>query len=132
MKKLVSILRLTVVSLLAAAFFFGGFTKAAWALGDFSQSCAESEMNGSILLSTCRTISGSYKETSIDLNPVIENVDGRLTWQPANFLETCRNIDLDGGVFMSAECKTRDQRWKQTYVNLDDHIANIDGVLTYE
>ncbi|MEQ9482481.1 mannose-binding lectin [Coleofasciculus sp. F4-SAH-05] len=132
MKKLFSIFRLTVVSLLATACFFGGFTKAAWALGDFSQSCYGANVSGSTLSAVCRTMSGSYKDTSIELNPVIENVDGQLTWQPSNFIQTCRYTSLVTPSLMFAECKTRDQRWVATDIDLDQHIANIDGTLKYE
>lgn len=77
-------------------------------------------------------MNGSYKDTSINLNSSIENVDGSLVWQPDNFIETCRNTTLASSSVMTAECKTRDQRFVSTAINLDEHIANIDGTLKYE
>ncbi len=118
--------------LLAATMSFGLFSSQAWALGDFSQSCFDTNISGSTLSSTCRRMNGSYMSTSIDLNPVIENIDGQLEWQPANFIETCYDTQLVGPSYMSAECKTRSQELVPTFVNLDDHIANIDGTLKYE
>ncbi|MDJ0737175.1 MAG: CVNH domain-containing protein [Nostocaceae cyanobacterium] len=111
---------------------FGAFSNDALALGDFSQTCYNSQVNGSVLSAICRRINGSYNDTSINLNPGIENVDGQLKWQPSNFIATCRNTGLTGPSVMSAECKTRAQRWVSTSINLDDHIANIDGTLMYE
>ena len=70
--------------------------------------------------------------TSIDLNPVIENVDGQLEWQPANFIETCDYAQLASPSIMIAECKTRSQELVPTFVDLDEHIANIDGTLMFE
>ena len=118
--------------LLAATMSFGLFSSQAWALGNFSQSCYDSVIDGSVLYSTCQRMNGSYKPTSTDLNRVIENIDGSLKWQPANFIQTCKNTQLVSPSVMSAECKTRDQRFVGTQIDLDDHIANIDGTLKYE
>ncbi|MGB5634667.1 MAG: CVNH domain-containing protein [Waterburya sp.] len=130
LKTLVSSVTVICFSLFLA---LGFFSAPAAALGDFSQTCQDSTINGSTLSATCQRADGSYGGgTSIDLNTDIENVDGRLTWQPSNFIETCRKTKLVNGNTMDAECKTRDQRWVSTRINLDDHIANINGVLTYE
>ena len=102
------------------------------AQGNFSQSCFNSEISGSTLYSTCRRINGSLNNTSINLNSVIENINGSLKWQPKNFIETCRYTDLTKSSIMTAQCKTRSQRYVNTSINLDDHIANIDGVLKYQ
>nr|3S3Y_A Chain A, TANDEM CYANOVIRIN-N DIMER CVN2L0 [Nostoc ellipsosporum] len=101
-------------------------------LGKFSQTCYNSAIQGSVLTSTCERTNGGYNTSSIDLNSVIENVDGSLKWQPSNFIETCRNTQLAGSSELAAECKTRAQQFVSTKINLDDHIANIDGTLKYE
>ena len=118
--------------LIAATMSLGLFSSQAWALGNFSQSCYDSFIDGSVLSSTCRRINGSYMPTSIDLNPVIENVDGELEWQPSNFIETCDYAQLASPSIMIAECKTRSQELVPTFVDLDEHIANIDGTLMFE
>ena len=130
LKTLVSSVTVICFSLFLA---LGFFATAAAALGDFSQTCYDATISGSTLSATCQRANGSYDgTTSIDLNADIENVDGRLKWQPSNFIETCRSTELVNGNTMDAECKTRDQRWVSTSINIDDHIANINGVLTYE
>ncbi|MEM7592834.1 MAG: CVNH domain-containing protein [Cyanobacteria bacterium P01_A01_bin.83] len=130
LKTLVSAITAICFSLFLAIGFFS--SAPALALGDFSQTCDDVSIGGSTLSADCRRRNGSYNSTSINLNPDIENVNGSLKWQPSNFIETCRNTALAGGGTMEAECKTRDQRWVSTRINLDDHIANIDGNLKYE
>ncbi|MDY6784694.1 MAG: CVNH domain-containing protein [Cyanobacteriota bacterium] len=125
-------IKTSAIFLIAAVASLSLFASNAWALGNFSQSCSNSSIQGSTLSSTCRTMNGSYKDTSINLNSSIENVDGSLVWQPDNFIETCRNTTLASSSVMTAECKTRDQRFVSTAINLDEHIANIDGTLKYE
>jgi hypothetical protein len=109
------------------------FAGRAFALGGFSETCYDTTISDSILTSTCYEADGSTPNTSsIDLNEFIENVDGTLTWQPDNFFETCRNLELVESSILIAECKTRNQSWVETEIYLDEHIANINGVLTYE
>jgi len=111
----------------------GFFSAPASALGGFSQTCYDASISGSTLTASCEKADGYTMNTSsINLNSTIENIDGSLKWQPDNFIETCRNTKLVGGDIMDAECKTRSQRWNSTSINLDDHIANINGVLKYE
>ncbi|MBH8563792.1 CVNH domain-containing protein [Nostoc sp. CENA67] len=127
-----SVLKLGLAVLFTIVVSFG-LTNSALALGKFSQTCRNSSIQGSVLTSTCeRAVGGVYNTSSIDLNPVIENVDGGLKWQPSNFIETCRNTKLAGSSELAAECKTRAQQFVSTSINLDDHIANIDGTLKYE
>lgn len=130
LKTLVSSVTVMCFSLFLA---LGFFSAPAAALGDFSQTCRDVSINGSTLSASCAKADGfTQNMSSINLNADIENVDGNLTWQPDNFIETCRNTQVVNGSMMSAECKTRAQRWNSTNINLDDHIANINGVLTYE
>ncbi|WP_413199084.1 CVNH domain-containing protein [Nostoc piscinale] len=108
-------------------------TNSALALGQFSLTCRDTSIRGSVLTSTCERASGGvYTTSSINLNPEVENVNGSLKWQPGNFIETCRSTQVVGSRLLSAQCKTRAQQWVSTTINLDDHIANIDGTLKYE
>ncbi len=128
-----SVLKLGFAILFTIVVSLGIFTHSAWALGSFSLTCYDTSIDHSVLTSTCeRAEGGVYETTSIDLNPIIENVDGELTWQPGDFILTCRGTDLIGSSQLVADCKTRDQRWVSTSIDLDDHIANIDGTLEYE
>ncbi|MBD2493776.1 CVNH domain-containing protein [Nostoc sp. FACHB-280] len=108
-------------------------TNSALALGQFSLTCRDTSIQGSVLTSTCERASGGvYNTSSINLNRVVENVDGSLKWQPSNFIETCRSTQVVASRLLSAQCKTRAQQWVSTTINLDDHIANIDGTLRFE
>jgi len=52
------------------------------------------------------------------------------TAMAGNFSHTCRDISIDGGQ-LSAICRTQDQRERNTAINLDRFIGNIDGRLTW-
>ena len=126
------LLKAALTFLLAVAMSFSMFASEAWATGDFSKSCCNSEVKGSVLYSTCRQLDGRYSKTNINLNPIIENVDGVLKWQPRNFIQTCRNTKLSDPSKMTAECRKRNRAWNQTSINLDEYIANIDGNLQFD
>ena len=123
--------------LLAIALSFGFLTSNAWATGQFSQTCENIELSGSTLSASCETMSGSYTETEIDLDEYIGNIDGTLKWGDHLFSLTCNDLglaqSLRGGTYVLAgTCRTRDQRRSATEINLDEHIANIDGQLEFE
>ncbi len=127
------LLKTSIPLLFAVAQLLSVFAGKAVALGGFSETCYDTTITDSILTSTCYKADGRTPNTSsIDLNEFIENVDGTLTWQPDNFFETCRNLELVDESVLIAECKTRSQSWVETSIDIGEHIANIDGVLTYE
>ncbi len=132
MKKFSSFVKATIAVLCAFVLSFGLFANNALATGDFSLSCFDSSVDGSTLVSQCRRINGSIQPTSINLNPFIENVNGDLLWQPDNFIATCFDTELEGGFLLTGKCKRRDQSINYTEIDLDEHIANIDGTLTFE
>ncbi|NMG06876.1 CVNH domain-containing protein [Brasilonema sp. UFV-L1] len=132
MKKGLFLLKAAVAFLFALVVSFNLVTDNAWALGKFSRTCENISISGSKLSASCEKANGGFNQTSINLNPYIENVDGKLTWQPSNFIETCRGTGLSGSNVLKAECKTRNQNFVSTSINLDDHIANIDGKLQFE
>lgn len=98
----------------------------------FSESCYNSGMYYSILYSTCKMFDGTPNQTYIDLNPYIENVDGKLLWQPANFINTCRYSYFFEPSILGGECQTRDREWIPAWINLGDRIVNVNGNLTYK
>lgn len=131
MKKRLSLLKATLAFLFALVVSFNLVVNGALALGQFSKTCRNIDVNGSELSASCEKANGGFDNTSINLNPFIENVDGELEWQPKNFIETCRDTSVSGSL-LRAECKTRNQNFVFTTINLDDHIANIDGNLRHE
>jgi hypothetical protein len=105
----------------------------AWATGDFSQTCENINITGSTLTADCERANGGYQDTSIDLDRYIGNIDGTLEWGDRRFSLTCNEVGLAGNNRLRAECERRDQRsYLGSYINLDDHIANIDGRLKFE
>lgn len=106
----------------------------AWATGEFSQTCVDINVDGSTLTATCEKADGyTLSTSSIDLNSYIANLDGTLSWDGDQFALTCDNTGLAGGSRLRAECEKADGvTHLGSYIDLDDHIANIDGQLQYE
>ncbi|MBN3908178.1 MAG: cyanovirin [Nostoc sp. NMS1] len=106
----------------------------AWATGQFSQTCENISVNGSTLTATCEKADGyTPSTTSINLNPYIANLDGTLSWDGEQFAQTCENVGLAGASRLRAECERADgQTYLGTYIDLNEHITNIDGTLKFE
>ena len=100
--------------------------------GNFSQTCYDAAISGSTLSANCQRRNGSYHDTSIDLDSLIGNGNGTLREGEQNFSQTCRGMQLINGGIMDGECKTRDQQWVSTSLNLDGFIGNIDGFLEFD
>lgn len=133
MNKFVYFIKATVAFGCACLISFGLLAHDALALGQFSKNCADTDISGSVLTSTCYRADGSTLNTSsLDLNPYIENVDGFLVWQPSNFIETCSFTTIIGSSTLVTNCKSRDQALQHTEIDLNEHIANINGTLTYQ
>lgn len=138
MKKLNSFLKVTLIFLFTCVISFNLVVDKAMATGNFSQTCANIELNGSSLSADCRKINGSGQETTINLDDYIGNLDGTLSWGDHLFSRTCKDIYLgqllsNREYVINASCEKRDgYTYKATEINLDNHIANIDGVLKYE
>jgi hypothetical protein len=130
--KMNRVFRVLVASVFATVLAFDLFTSNAWALGGFSKTCRDASVTGSTLSASCERANGGYNPTSIDLNPYSGNIDGSLSWNDKNFIETCRRTGLKSGSTLTAECKKKDQNFVNTSIGLDAHIANIDGRLRYE
>ena len=82
--------------------------------GDFSRSCGGTVLeDGHILKSTCKDRSANSRETSLDLNSVIGNVDGNLVAGSSGYLKTCKNITLNGDL-LQADCLTYNKDWRFT------------------
>jgi hypothetical protein len=127
-------LRIFTAFLFSVFLAFNLLTGNAWASGQFSQTCGDINLNGSTLTATCKKADGYAPSTSsIDLNQYIENIDGTLEWNGAKFALTCNNLGLVRTSTLRAECERADQvNTLGTYINLDEHIANIDGTLRFE
>lgn len=104
----------------------------AWATGDFSQTCRNINLEGSLLTAECEQVDGyTYVPTAIDLNDYIGNINGTLEWGDHLFSLTCYGTTVEGNR-LTGECEKRDRyTLDNTSINLDEHIANIDGELTF-
>jgi hypothetical protein len=127
-------LKICVTFLCALLLSFNMAIANAWATGEFSQTCNNISLEGSTLTASCEKADGyTLSATSIDLNPYIANLDGTLSWDGDKFALTCDNIGLAGKNRLRAECERADgETYLGSYINLDEHIANIDGQLKFE
>lgn len=131
MKKFMSLLRISFVFLFALALSIGTFSNSAWAAGDFSLTCKKVSVSGSVLSASCAKINGEYQDTSINLDPYIANLDGKLSWKGVNFYQTCKDTGLSGSSTLTGKCAKINGSYIPASINLDQHIANLDGNLQY-
>jgi hypothetical protein len=141
MKKIWLLLRVATVFLFAFVVSLNFVVDQAMATGEFSLSCDKDkiEINGSILSTSCTKSNGNSQETSIDLDKYIGNLDGKLSWSDKNFSKTCKNIAPaqllnTRQLILVAECQPAvgGDTYYPSELELDAHIANIDGTLKYE
>ena len=98
---------------------------------NFSRSCGEYRLDGTILRASCRNPSGNARQTSLDLNRGIANRDGNLRKGGSGYASTCRNITLDR-VTLRGQCLTTNRDWRATSLNLDSIISNRNGTLVFD
>ncbi|CUS11432.1 unnamed protein product [Tuber aestivum] len=84
-----------------------------------------------VLSALCRTCDGEWIRSTIDLNTVLGNSDGRFEWGGVRFSHTAKDVTLKDNRTLSAYLKRRDGSWseKPVEVNLTEHITNHDGAL---
>jgi hypothetical protein len=139
MKKIQVLLRATLVFLLAFFVSFNLVVDKAMATGQFSLTCEDITLDGSTLSAMCETRNGDQKETSINLDKYIGNLDGTLSWDDHNFSQTCSDLGLaqllsSRQLILAANCERAvgGNTYSPSDIELDAHIANIDGTLKYE
>jgi hypothetical protein len=111
----------------------------ALASGQFSKTCDNIHIEGipftkSVhLVADCMRRNGSYNlRTSIDVNELITNDNGHLRWQSrGDFGESCEILGVDDS-YLGTTCRARNGQHVDDAIDLDEHIANINGVLTYQ
>ena len=128
------ILKVLLALLFTGAMSLGIFHGQAWASGDFSKNCSNSQMESSFLLSSCKRDNGDTNKTWIDLNEYISNDDGSLKWnKPGEFIKNCEDIRLSSSlatrhIEMNANCEDNEAT---VWIDLDEHITSTDGQLEY-
>jgi len=139
MKKGMLILKVAFAFLFAFLVSFNLVVDQAMATGQFTKTCEEINISGSTLSATCQKADGyTLNDSSLNLDQYIGNLDGTLSWGDKDFSKTCENIALAQLLFnkqlvVTAQCEKKDGiSYEQSDIELDAHIANIDGTLKYE
>lgn len=99
--------------------------------GNFSHTCRDISIDGGQLSAICRTQDQRERNTAINLDRFIGNIDGRLTWGERNFSHSSRDIYVDGNR-LEAICRAMDGSERQSSLNLDRAISNINGKLMFD
>jgi len=118
----------------------GAFTllllNSAWARGEFTKSCWDIDLLGTSLFADCRERDGGVANAGISLNNRIANDDGQLHWRNnggyGGSTQNCEVEQDSGKTFLHCDTRKSDGTWTSSSLNLDDHIANIDGSLRYQ
>ena len=95
----------------------------------FSRSSSNIYLSGNTLCAVCKDSQGNDHNSSINLNNLIGNIEGKLTWGESNFAASSSNISLSGST-LSAQCKDSNGNVHNSSINLDNYISNIEGTLT--
>jgi hypothetical protein len=107
--------------------------------GSYQQSCRDRQRNGNALSAECRTESGAWTRSAVDITDCvgdIYNADGQLGCGHGNlpagsYQQSCRNIQRDGNL-LRTWCRTGSGSWTPTLLNITDcvgDIYNADGQL---
>ena len=97
----------------------------------FSESSRNIHLIGSVLSAECCTAEGDWIESQINLDTCLGNISGSFEWGQENFSLSAQDIQLED-MTLSAGLATEDgENFTNSRVNLDEHISNIDGQLTF-
>ncbi len=98
----------------------------------YQSSCRNITISSDLLSASCRTISGSYRNSSIRIQG-IQNKDGVLDFTrlgvASSYQRTCGNIGIAGATLTSS-CRRINGTYRSTSI-LIPGIKNINGDLTY-
>ena len=92
-------------------------------------------LEGTFLHAECLDLKFHYNNSEIDLNKYITNIDGVLIWcVNGNFGATSKDLSVlsDKVTILKCLCKNAIGQWREAYLDLDQKIMNIDGVLSYD
>lgn len=140
MRTIQLLLKVTLAFVLAFAVSLNFVVDKAMATGQFSLTCDKDNIaiDGSTLSANCQKSNGGREETSLNLDQYIANHNGTLAWGDSDFSKTCKNIGLaqllgSKQLILVADCKTAaENAYTPTEIELDAHIANVNGTLKYE
>jgi hypothetical protein len=99
---------------------------------NFSQTCKEERFDVQIskLSAKCRRTSGDWKQTEIDLNYCMGNIDGLLTHEERNFSQTCINCVMRNKQITCACQEANGRSWNlETIIAVNTFVRNDNGDL---
>jgi CVNH domain len=98
----------------------------------YQSSCRNIRISSDLLSASCRTIAGSYRNSSIRIQG-IENRDGYLYFTrlgvASSYQRSCRNIGIAGAT-LTASCRRINGTYRGTSIFIPG-IKNINGDLSY-
>ena len=96
----------------------------------FSFSSRNIRLDASFLKAECADYSGHYRESKINLNSYIANVDGQLKWAAGgNFFASSSNLRCVGASTLEATCRKINGQQIISRIDLNDAITNRNGHL---
>ncbi|KAF7543402.1 hypothetical protein G7Z17_g10763 [Cylindrodendrum hubeiense] len=97
----------------------------------FSQSSRNVRLENHTLYADClEEDNKTWHPTQMDLDRVLGNIDGSFQWGKKAFSKSARNIALEGDSVLKASLENEVGTYgPNQQVNLDEHIANINGEL---
>ncbi|GCE29765.1 hypothetical protein KDA_52490 [Dictyobacter alpinus] len=105
------------------------------ATGGFQQSCYSVALSGNSLTADCRPYHGSLVYSTLNIDAHYGNVDGTLTAGGSGFGSSCDDVYLSGtnNGNLNAHCLESNQIWwDYNTVNLNLHVANVNGHLVWQ
>lgn len=97
----------------------------------FSKECTNFELRDSWLIANC-PVSSDSKETmqsAVYLSNKITNKEGNIGWAvDGAYSRSCKECSILDGI-LKCSCASTWDGYKRTQLNLEEHIANYDGVL---
>ncbi|KAL9094081.1 MAG: hypothetical protein Q9165_003496 [Trypethelium subeluteriae] len=95
----------------------------------FSYSSKDIRLDGTTLRASCRDKFGGYRDSGLDLDEILGNVDGVFIWGLKLFSKSAANLRVEGGT-LHGELRSKDNSWKSASFDLNTQVANVNGTLT--
>ena len=98
----------------------------------FSQTSNDINVSDAILSAQCEKEGGSgFAPSTLNLDDYLGNINGSFRWGSQIFSHSAQNISNEGAI-LTAELQDESGNWRSASVDLDEHIANMNGQLTYQ
>ena len=97
---------------------------------NFSASCSNVSLLGSILRAQCQDSTGAKHYSVIDINYVLANKFGKFRWQSNGFFyKSARYCRIDDFAYLTCDLANGRGGWASAITNLNSHLTNIGGNL---